>query len=232
MSAIPAPKLDVNVADFAKHIDAVRRETGRDSEEMLKYVMILMLKTGRAATPLGRKNRALVERDVDPDTDSDLIAAGQITTGKARFFRVWKQGNPVPRHIFVPRIPRASKRNPQRRAQALKARDEIVAKFKKIKFRGIAKASWGWAMKMVWQKAALTEAADTLAVQAQNNPISVSKQLAGNSPSIEVENKLGYILKIAKGIEQQMMNSADRQLQAWLERRWQTALDRADKAAA
>ena len=225
--------MTVDVDTFVKHINEVKKESRRDSEEMLKYVMILMLQAGRNATPFGRKNRALVQQETETESDQDAADAGLLKdSGRVRFYRVYKQGSYVPKKIFVPSIPRKRKNNVAERAAAIRARDAIVAKFKRITYRGIARASWGWAMKMISSKTNLTGQADELANSARNNPIEVVRQLSGLSPSIEVVNKLGWILKIAPGIEQRMMASADSRLQSWLERRWQTGIDRAERRTA
>jgi hypothetical protein len=226
-------KLDVNVPDFVRHINEVKRESGRDSEEMLKYVMILMLQAGRTATKLGRKNRALVQQDNETENDQDAADAGILKgSGRVRFYLVYHQGSYVPKKVFVPSIPRKSKKNASAREEAIRARDAIVARFKRINYRGIAKASWGWAMKMISQTRALGEQADALANMARRNPIEVNKQITGLTPFIEVTNKLDWIRRLAPDIEQRMMNSADSRLQSWLERRWQTGIDRAERRTA
>ena len=227
------PKFDVSFDKFVRDINEVKRESGRGSEEMLKYVMILMLQAGRSATKLGRKNRALVQEDSasEPDQDADDAGISKVSR-RARFYRVYHQGSYIPKKIFVPNIPRNSKRRPEARAEAIRARDAIVAKFKRIRLCGLARASWGWAMKMISSSKNLTEQAEAVASQARTNPIEVVRNLHGLAPSIEVVNKLGWIRKIAPGIEQRMMNSADARLQSWLERRWQTGIDRAERRTA
>ena len=219
----------VNGEDFVRHINEVKRASGRDSEEMLKYTMILMLQAGRSATKLGHKNRALVSADSQPETDGEESAP---QPGLRRFFRVYRQGSHFPRRIYVPWIPRKRKDNEAERQAAMRARDAIVAKFKRIRRRGLAKASWGWAMKLLSRSIQISEDSLSLAGEVRAMPVEVNRQLTGTSPFIEVTNKLGWILRIAPNIEARMMASADARLQAWLERRWQTGIDRAERRAA
>ena len=221
------PVFNVDVDRFAKDIQEVKRESGRSTEEMLKYTMILMLQAGRNATPQGRKNRSLVTRDADTREDKDDAPVFGITDNEpgVRFFQVWKQGA-APKKVFVPHIPRRTKNNADVRAAAIKARDAIVAKFKKITYSGIAKASWGWAMNLIG------EHVSGAAVKGVEHVVTSNKQIFGSSPFIEVENKLGWILKIAPDIEQRMISSASARLEKWLERRWQTGIDRAERRGA
>lgn len=224
----------VNVDDFCKTIQEVKRQSGRDSEEMLKYVMILMLQAGRSATKLGRKNRSLATQDSGTEDESlDHVSDDGPTARRPapRFYRVYKQGSYIPRKIFVPNIPRKQKNNQAERDQAIRARDSIIKKFKKIHYRGIARASWGWAMKMISTKVNLNRDEDALTDKSRTNPIEVARQFTGNNPSIEVTNKLGWILRIAPGIEARIMASADSRMKAWLEGRFQTGIDRATRRA-
>lgn len=225
--------MQVDVESFSRYINDVKRESGRSSEDMLRYTMILMLTAGRSATPLGHKNRALATFNLPEDTGKDAEPVFGIVDNDpgARFFRVYHQGSHIPKLVFVPRIPRNTKKNAAARASAIKARDAIVARFKKINRRGIAKESWGWAMQRVDRSIRLYSAAETLANDMRSNPIEVTRHLAGTRPFIECINKLGWIRHIAPNIEQQMMNSAGRQMDAWLEKRWQTGIDAAARRA-
>jgi hypothetical protein len=107
-----------------------------------------------------------------------------------------------------------------------------MARFKMIQFRGIAKASWGWAMKMLSISRTIAERDDALAGMTRNNPIELNKQIVGSNPFIEVTNKLQYVLKISPGIEARMMASADARLQKWLEMRFQSGINRAERRVA
>ena len=227
--------MTVDVDKFVKDINEVKKESGRSTDEMLTYVMILMLQTGRSETKFGRKNRALVTDDsVSEEISFDHVSDdGPVASEpKRRFFKVYKQGSYIPRRIYVPAIPRKTKSNENERAEAMRARDAIVAKFKKIKYRGIARASWGWAMRLVSSKARLSDSETEIAGKAKSSVIDVNRHYSGLSPYLEVVNKLGWILRIAPNIEQRMMASADARLQKWLERRWQTGIDRAERRTA
>lgn len=228
-------KVEINVNDFVKTINELKKESGRSSEEMLQYVMILMLQAGRSATPLGRKNRSLVTQDSEVETAGDLGLKADYgkeqTTEKVRFFRVYKQGSHVPKKVFVPRIPRKTRNNEAERSDAIRARDAIVAQFKQIPFRGIAKASWGWAMKAVSKKARPGAGDDALSAKMRKNPIQVTRQNSENLKSIEVTNRLGWILKISPGIEQRMMSSAEARMRHELQRIFLRGIERAQRRA-
>ena len=221
-------KIDVDVDKFVRDINKVKEESGRSTDEMLTYTMILMLRAGRSNSPLGRKTRP-IESAASGEHNSD--DGSMESSADQQYYSLYKQGQTEPRKIYLPRIPRANKRNADKRQEAINARKAIVAKFREITFRGMAKASWGWAMKMISSKSTLNDQADALASKARRNPIETTKMLSGSNPYLEVVNKLGWIRKLNPGIEQQMINSADVRLNNWLDRRWQTGLDRAERRA-
>lgn len=223
-------KLDVKVDDFIQHINEVKRESGRSSEEMLKYVMILMLQAGRSNTKLGKKNRALTQEENEPDQDADDAGITKDTS-KVRFFKVYNQGSREPKKVFVPSIPRQRKNNEAERAEAMRARDAIVAKFKRIKRRGIAQDSWGWAMKMLNSNLGVAVREESQSSLSRNNPIEIARQFSGTSPSIEVMNKLGWIRNLTPDIEQRMINSADARMMHVLDKQMQGAIDKAERKA-
>jgi hypothetical protein len=231
------PRITVDHAQFAQHINEVKRESGRSSEEMLKYIMILMCTAGRSATPVGKKNRSIVTRGreevedaPDPQTDN--------TAKNVQFFQVWKGGLRTPQKIFLPTIPRKTTsksrfaENEVARAKAMEARKAIIARFKKISYRGIANASWGWALQLVAGSRQTANAEQSTGGRGRRALASMVKSLSGNRPFIEITNQLEYITKIAPGIEQRMAASADARLEKWLERRWQSGIDRAERRTA
>lgn len=224
------PTLTVDVASFVRDINEVKRESGRSTEEMLKYVMILMLQAGRSHTPLGKKNRPLETEGESEVTEQNPDDGSGLSAEPTRqFFSVYHQGS-APKRKYLPIVPRKTRRNEDKRNEIIRARKSIIARFKKINFRGVARASFGWAMWAISRKMADTKAdaeASGLADKMRRNPIEMHRQLQGAVPFIEIVNKLGWILKIAPGIEQRMINSADARLKAWLDRRWQTGLDAA-----
>ncbi|MFA6063961.1 MAG: hypothetical protein WC736_15340 [Gallionella sp.] len=222
-------KMDVSVDKFVQDINRVKEESGRSSEEMLKYTMILMLQAGRSATPKGRTTRP-IETEAGRETNSDDGSMEEAQD--ASFYSIYRQGQSEPRKIYLPRVPRATKSNTEKRQEAMNARKAIVAKFRKITFAGIAKESWGWAMKMLnLTSAQVAEQNSELASLTRRNPIETTKMFSGSSPYIEVVNKLGYILKLTPDIEQRMINSADARLLNTLDRKWQDGLDRAERRA-
>jgi len=221
------PTLTVDVPSFVRDINEVKRESGRSTEEMLKYVMILMLQAGRSATPFGKKNRPLETEGV-PGLNSD-DGSGQPEESERQHYTVLHQSLP-PKKQYLPYIPRKTRRNEDERNAAIRARKSIIDRFKKITFRGVARASFGWAMWAISRKMADTKTdaeASGLADKMRRNPISTEQQFSGSIPFLQVNNKLGWIMKISPGIEQRMINSADSPLRSWLERRWQTSLDKA-----
>lgn len=228
-----AVKMDVNVSDFVRDIQEVKRESGRSTEEMLKYTMILMLQAGRNATRLGKKNRSL-------QTQSTLGAMADFYNGDEsaeenaglQYFEVYSQGNPIPKKVFLPRIPRKSKKNEAARAEALRAKKAIMDRFKEIRRRGLAKASWGWAMALLNKRNNAAEVGREAFEGMRGSPVYAVEKYGGTHAFLEVVNKLGWIRKIAPGIEQRMINSADARLNAWLDRRWQTGLDHAARRRA
>ena len=229
---------NVRMTDFAADIEAVRRESRRSAEEMLKYTMILMLTAGRSATPLGKKNRPL-EHVGAIDTyaggtfaDEDAVAENDKMRGAA-YYTVYHQGM-APQRKYLPRIPRASKRiGSFERVRIVNARKAIIRRFREIEYRGAARQSWGWALFLITGTNPTLSvgagASETNRQRRRSEPVELFKQFGGPSPYIEVVNKLGWIEKIAPGIVQTMINSADRRLEAWLEKRWQSGLDVADR---
>jgi hypothetical protein len=231
----------VNEADFYNHISELKKASGRSVEEMLKYTMIQMLRAGRAATPLGRKNRSLVTQDAEVETAADLGLKAdygkETRTEKVRFFRVYKQGSHIPKKIFVPRIPRKTKQNESERNSAIQARNDIVSRFKEIESRGVARASWGWAMWLVSDirgRSVQTrrgerfyESKESKAVS--QNTIAMTKLFNTAIPFIEVTNKLGWIRKIAPNLDQRMISSADAKLRKELEGIFKTHMERAGR---
>lgn len=59
--------------------------------------------------------------------------------------------------------------------------------------------------------------------------VKVEKSLYGTKPYIQIINKLGWIRTIAPGIEARMIASADSRMKAWLEKRWQTGINRGER---
>ena len=228
-------KMDVNVSDFVRDINEVKRESSRSTEEMLNYVMILMLRAGRNNVPLGKKNRPLETEGGGESEMTELNTddgSGMSADPARKFFTVYHPRT-NPDKVFLPRIPRKTKKNQAERDEAIRSQKSIIARFKEINFRGVARASFGWAMWAVSRKLADTKS-DAAALglsekMMRRNPIEMTKQLQGSSPFIEIVNRIGYLLKIAPGIEQKMINSADATLTKWLDRRWQTGIDKASR---
>jgi hypothetical protein len=223
----------VNAGEFNAVLTAVARESRRTGEQALNYAMILMLTAGRNKTPLGKKNRALqtVEkgqalRAMQEGGSQADIADAAAMSGR-QFFDVYYQGSSAPRQMFLPRV-RKMKVDSAQNAENKRVREKIIAQFREIAFRGTAKASFGWAM---W-KATGTRGKDLgKRMIRRQDPITVQKQLNGTNPYIEVTNALGWINKLVPGIEQQMVDSATNRMNAWLEKRWQTGIDKAQRAA-
>ena len=224
----------VNQSQFANLLTDVARESKRSGEEALNYAMILMLTAGRSATPVGKKNRALRTtsfEDVGGMSDNasfEQVAAATDLIGH-RYFEVYRQGQHFPDKIYVPRV-RNLKRDTPENAKARAARDAIIKRFREIQYVGTAQASWGWAM---W-KATGTRGKDLCKRMIRlRDPISVFKQLAGPQQFIECVNALGWIRKLpgCENIEQDMVDSAANRMNAWLEKRWQTGIDAAQRRA-
>jgi hypothetical protein len=210
---------------------------------MLKYTMILMLQAGRNATKIGKKNRKLMTSESESDSGDEF---GHVSDDgpsarrpKVKFFRVYKQGVHFAKKVFLPFIPRKTKHNETERNEIIGTRKAIVDKFKEIRFRGVAKASWGWAMWLV----AGTQGANPILKRAvrigenweleraRKKTVDMTKMLNGMAPYIEVTNKLGWIRRIVPDIEQRMMSSADARLRHELERIFQRGIDRAQRQA-
>jgi hypothetical protein len=125
-------------------------------------------------------------------------------------------------------IPRNSKKNTAAREAAIRARDAIVAKFKKIRYQGVARASWRVAIGIVQSARVALDGGP----QTRKGLVSVVKSMSGNRPYIEVTNHLEWISKIAINLEQHMMAKADMKLIRSLDRITQRAIDRAERRAA
>jgi hypothetical protein len=225
----------VNLDQFNKDIKEVMKDSNRSTDEMLKYVMILMLQAGRSATKVGDKKRKLKnEKGQEEEFDDGLghnadDGSGMSSAPKRKYFEVYKQGRGMPHQVFLPIIPRKRKKNMAEREAAIQAKDAIINQFKVIKYRGVAKASWGWAMGLLNAKVSLNDKSSELANSVRRIPLEIKKTFDGFIRGLEVTNKLGWIRKIVPGIEQKMINSANARMRKWLEMRWQRAIDKAER---
>lgn len=228
-------KFHVDVLAFRRALDYVRKESGRSADEGCRYAMILMLTAGRNMTPVGMKNRPLMKQgepvslsiETEGTNGQGVSTFEQRATMGQSYYEVYYSNAPM-RRQYLPFVRRSKKaRQDPNNALALAARANIIRKFKEIAFRGTAKASWGWAL---W-KAVGTNPAHGFHMR-RRDPITVAKIRSDIIVTIEVTNALGWIEKLVPGIEQKMVDSATHRLEAWLEKRWQSGLDRAERMAA
>jgi hypothetical protein len=201
---------NVDMRDFSNMLGHVMRESGRSATETVKYGMILMLTAGRAATPKGKKNRTIAKvQSVETRKRSDAFA-------------VWYQGKREARMIRLPTG--KGPMSKELRAQLVAARADRIRRFRAIERVGIAKASWGWALKKYCGTGSTVLSSvgriDHDPVTGQTTPLSMT-----------VENRLGWIGKLVPGIEQRMVKSAVGRMSKWMENRWQTGIDKAARRA-
>jgi hypothetical protein len=205
-----AVQFNLDMRGFSKAMSRVVNETNRTLPETVKYGMILMLTAGRAATPKGRKNRTIAKvQSLETRKRSDAYA-------------VWHQGKRDARMIRLPTG--KGPMSKELRAQLIAAREDRIRRFRAIERVGIAKASWGWALKKYCGTGSTVLSSvgriDHDPVTGQTTPLSMT-----------VENRLGWIGKLVPGIEQRMVKSAVGRMSKWMENRWQTGIDKAARRA-
>lgn len=182
-------------------------ETKRTASETVRYAMILMLQAGRNATKVGKKIRR-IERE----------------SGHGEFFRVFYQGKVQPKLEWLPWVQKTAGVSVQEQQKRHMIREAMIKKYSQIERVGLAKKSWGWALKKSCGKGS-----DALPGRGyRNDPISFVK----TPLSLTVYNKLGWIGKLVPGIEERMAKSAEARMRHTLDRMWQSAIDRAARRAA
>lgn len=206
-SMVGDARFQIDATSFNAAMQRIYRETNRSAQETVRYGMILMLTGGRAATPKGQKKRK-IENTGD---------------GLGDFFRVFYQ---PPVGMKIEHLPWVQKTSGMTTAQQQKnwmIRAAMIKAFTNIERVGLAKASWGWALKKF-----CGTGSDTLPGKGyRNDPIDGFKAPL----NITVENKLGWINHLVPGIERLMIQRAEKKMIYRLENGLTAAMNRAGRAA-
>jgi hypothetical protein len=194
----------VDTAGFSAVLNRIVKETNRSASETVRYGMIQMLTAGRAATRKGKKTRKIIK--------------GDRFSGMWDRFEVWDQGSTKPREVYLPGVKKIGGMTTAQQQKNYAIRQDIIKRLTPIERVGLAKASWGWAMKKFCGTGSVR-----LPGRVQNDPITGIKLPL----SITVENKLWWINKLVPGIEQLMVTKATKKMLFKLENNLKRAFARA-----
>lgn len=177
----------VDIDGFTSILNRIVKETKRSASETVRYGMIEMLRSGRAATPTGKKNRKLVDDG----------------RAKGAHFNVYYQGQQWPHKVWVPSAKKTSGMSTEEQQKQYMIRESMIKRYTPIDRVGLAKASWGWALKKFCGSGSVR-----LPGRVDHDPITGIKL----PYSITVENKLTWINKLVPGIERLMITKASKKM--------------------
>ena len=182
--------LDFDKADLARFDDTLKRfarERNKSAEQAIKYGVINLIGSLRSSTRIAKERRKVYV----PKTKAEKKMRDKF--GRRLFY---VEGYDANGSLSLAKL------------WAFSKKDALRRKATKIVNRGLAKLSWGWALKDLYGKNLPQHDVHKSGVKILGRTITTRKIKSGSEQAVEIINELNYISKALKTKGKTAVNTA------------------------
>ena len=199
-----------DIADLNKAIDLMVRNTSRMAKDAVQRAAYQFLRSAKAQTPAAKKKIRTLHENNDAGPNVWKVRKGVkvlVASRKASKYYLVRRQNGAIYKILIP--DKTLVKGRERKLEAQEAANKIKEKYKYKPHMRAAKNSWNKAFRDLGKAVANTMERRSKRLEAASR----AKKLGGIfNPSVNIQNELSYLTKIAPELEGNALRAAGKSL--------------------